>query len=252
MSVVTIVVRRSSGENRPAKLGRFSVPAAFFCCPDRRFRQERPDDDQRQGRDQARHERVAPGRMRAADFARGTTRNSGHHDRRQASRRSDWPPGRRCRPAGRRSTRTPACSRARARAARVGKQLRQPGDRGDELDAHADERGASAGPSSIDMFGREAGEEGRERVEQDAPGEHAAAAEPVGQVAAERPKMPPAMAGTQNIRARHVLNSCAARAAMRQQLRQRRRQDQRQHQQLVDVEREADGGDDQDQPDRGT
>ena len=32
MIVVTIVVRRSSGEKSAAMLGRLSVPAAFFCC----------------------------------------------------------------------------------------------------------------------------------------------------------------------------------------------------------------------------
>ena len=32
MIVVTIVVRRNAGENSAAMLGRFSVPAAFFCC----------------------------------------------------------------------------------------------------------------------------------------------------------------------------------------------------------------------------
>ncbi len=32
MIVVTIVVRRRSGANSAAMLGRLSVPAAFFCC----------------------------------------------------------------------------------------------------------------------------------------------------------------------------------------------------------------------------
>ena len=32
MIVVTIVVRRNCGRNSSAKLGRFSVPAAFFSC----------------------------------------------------------------------------------------------------------------------------------------------------------------------------------------------------------------------------
>ncbi len=32
ISVVTIVVRRRSGAKSAAMLGRFSVPAAFFCC----------------------------------------------------------------------------------------------------------------------------------------------------------------------------------------------------------------------------
>ena len=32
ISVVTIVVVRSAGEKSAAMLGRFSVPAAFFCC----------------------------------------------------------------------------------------------------------------------------------------------------------------------------------------------------------------------------
>ena len=32
MIVVTIVVRRSAGAKSAAMLGRFSVPASFFCC----------------------------------------------------------------------------------------------------------------------------------------------------------------------------------------------------------------------------
>ena len=32
ISVVTIVARRSPGLKISARLGRFSVPAAFFCC----------------------------------------------------------------------------------------------------------------------------------------------------------------------------------------------------------------------------
>ena len=98
------------------------------------------------------------------------------------------------------------------------------------------------------MRRREAGGERRERVEQDAPDQHAPPAEAVGQVAAEQAED---AAGER----RHVeqqahpgveRRACPARTPSSST--QRRPHDQRQHQQLVDVEREAERGDDADQP----
>ena len=74
MIVVTIVVRRKSGENSSPTLGRRSVPAARFCGPDRRLGQERPNDDQRQCRNQPRHQRIAPGGVAVGDFAAQETK----------------------------------------------------------------------------------------------------------------------------------------------------------------------------------
>ena len=68
---------------------------------------------------------------------------------------------------------------------RIGEQLREPRDRRDELDADADERAAAPEQQPSDRRGV-AGGQRRKRVEQDAPHEHAAAAEQVGQVPAEQ------------------------------------------------------------------
>ena len=81
MIVVTIVVRRSSGENSAAMLGRLSVPALFFCC--------QIGDSGRNGRIRisgiagmhAGHQRVAPRRVRILDA------DAERDDRRQAAPR---------------------------------------------------------------------------------------------------------------------------------------------------------------------
>ena len=141
MIVVTIVVRRSAGANSSAMLGRFSVPAAFFSLPDRRLRQERPDEDQRDRRDDAGHQRVAPGRVRFVDR---TPKRRARQVRRIRRRTGRW-----------HRDQQPADRRERLRVAehflallRFGEQLRQPRDRGDELDAHADEDEAAQAPAA--------------------------------------------------------------------------------------------------------
>ena len=128
----------------------------------------------------------------------------------------------------------------------IGKQFRQPGDRGDELDAHADERAAP--PEEQPRHGsRIAGGERRERVEQDAPDEHAPPAEQVGQIPAEQAEDAARHGGHVEDDAHPVVDEGAARRHV-QQLDERRAHDERQHQQHVGVEREADGRDNRDQP----
>ena len=63
-------------------------------------------------------------------------------------------------------------------------QLREPRDCGDELHAHADERAAAPEEQPVDRR-RESGRERGERVDQDAPHEHARVAEEVGEVPAD-------------------------------------------------------------------
>ena len=95
--------------------------------------------------------------------------------------------------------------------------------------------------------GREPGQERRERVDQDAVGQHAAAAEAVGQVAAEQAE--DAAGERRDVEQPpdpHLELGRAGHGAG--QLEQRRPHDQRQHQEFVDVEREADRGDGADQP----
>ena len=64
----------------------------------------------------------------------------------------------------------------RLAALRVGEELGQPGHRRHELDAHADERRAAEEQQHRERGG-EPGGQGRERIEQDAPDQHAPAAE---------------------------------------------------------------------------
>src|SRR6185436_8758072 len=111
---------------------------------------------------------------------------------------------------------------------------------------HADERRA-AEEEQHRRRGRKAGGERREGVEQDAPHQHAPAAEDVGQVAAEQAE---GAAGER----RHPEEPAPPRDELRtarrhaQQLQHRGPRDERQHQQLVDVEGETEGGDEADQP----
>ncbi len=163
MMVVTIVVRRNSGVNSAAKLGRFERARLLLLLPHRRLRQERPDEDQRDGRDDARNERVAPRLMATPDERQrlgvgdDQVVHAGDH---QAADRAE---------------RLRVADHAFAHL-RVGKQLRQPRHRGHELHADADERAAA--PEQQPFDGRRvAGRQRREGVEQDAPDEHAPAAE---------------------------------------------------------------------------
>jgi len=70
---------------------------------------------------------------------------------------------------------------------RLGEELRQPRDGRDELNAHAHERAAAPEKQPPDRRGV-SGRERREGVQQDAPHQHAPAAEQVGEVPAQEPE----------------------------------------------------------------
>jgi hypothetical protein len=130
MIVVTIVVRRSAGENSSAMLGRFSVPA---------------DDDQRDCGQHARHQRVAPRRMRILHRVEAEPGN-----RRQVHRmlhdeavdgRDEQSSKRRERLCVAEDLLTPL---------RLGEQLGEPGHGGHELHAHPDEHETSQDEQHLD------------------------------------------------------------------------------------------------------
>ena len=129
---------------------------------------------------------------------------------------------------------------------RVGKQLGQPGNGGDELDTDADEGGAAEEQQPPDRGGVARGTGGA-GVEQDAPDEDAPAAEEVGQIAADQPEY---AAGHRRDPEEHA-DPVVERGRPGDgagQLHEGRPRDERQHQNLVDVEREADGGNRADHP----
>jgi hypothetical protein len=128
----------------------------------------------------------------------------------------------------------------------VREELREPRHRGHELDADADEGQAAQDEEHRKRRGV-AGGARRERVEQDAPDEHAPSAQAVGEVAAEEAEdaprhrrhvehevPPPGELGAAELHAAEVVEGA--------------REDERQHQELVGVEREADRRDDGDEP----
>jgi hypothetical protein len=120
------------------------------------------------------------------------------------------------------------------------------GHRRHELHAHAHEHEASADEQHPEVRG-EAGGKGGERIDEDAPGEHAAAAEPVGEVAAEEAEQAAAQ-GRHVEQQAHPAEKPRAAGLEAAQFQERGPRDQRQHQQFVDVECEADRGDRADEP----
>ena len=233
MIVVTIVVRRRSPLEDRAQARALERARLLLLLPRGRLGQERPDQDQRQRGDDAGDERVAPGLVPATDLRQRVR----VVDRQVVGARDQQP-----------SDRREGLRPAQHRLAPLGvrEQLGDPRHRGHELHRDAHEGGAAEEEQHL-RRGGEAGGERRERVEQDAPHQHAAPPEEVGQVAAEQAEGPsrerrhpeqPADPGVE-------LGAARRRA---EQLQQRRPRDQRQHQQLVDVEGEAEGGDEADQP----
>ena len=97
------------------------------------------------------------------------------------------------------------------------------------------------------MLVEKPGADRRERVEQDAPDQHAAPAEAIGEIAAEQPE------GAADDR-RHPEEHADPVVEVRRpgtsagQLADGRADDERRHQHFVDVEREAERGDGADQP----
>ena len=127
MSVVTIVVCRNSGVKSSRETRSPERARHASSVPDRRLGQERTNDDQRNGRDEARHQRVAPRFVPAADLGkRRAIRDhqivgAGHHQ--------------------------PAERAERLRVAddlfapfAIGEEFGEPRDGGDELHADANER----------------------------------------------------------------------------------------------------------------
>jgi hypothetical protein len=125
-------------------------------------------------------------------------------------------------------------------------QLREPCDGGDELDAHADERAAAPEEEPVDRR-CESGCERSERVDQDAPDQHAAASKEVGEVSTDQSEDAACDGG-------HVLHRPDPRIDGKaigfgaEEFRERWPHDERQHQQFVGVEGEAQGGDSADGP----
>ena len=208
-------------------------PGFLLHPPGRGFRQEGADDDQRDGGDDARDQGVAPRRVAPGDRGQGLGEVDGeevgarHH---QAAHRREGlgpaqhglpPPG-------------------------FGEQLRQPRHRRHELDAHADEGRAAEEEQPADR-GREARGHRGERVEQDAPHEDAATAEQVGEVAPEQAE-DPAGDGGQPEEPPHPEVELRGARLRAEEIEERRPHDEGQHEQLVDVEGEAERGDEADQP----
>ena len=136
----------------------------------------------------------------------------------------------------------------------IGEELRQPGHGGDKLDAHPDEHEAAADQQHRQARGKP-GRQGGEGIEENAESEDEAPAEQVGEVAPQeaedaaderrneeqRPR--PADVGRRaGNEIRHPFRAHAAERG------ERRLDDQWKHQQLIDIECEADCRDRADEP----
>ena len=130
MIVVTMVVRAELAAEELGEARTLERARRFLLAPGRRLRQERADHDQRDRGHDARHQRVAPGVVRAADqrqrvgVGHDQVVGAGHH---QAAHRSE-----RLRVADHRLA-----------LLRIGEELGEPRDRRDKLHAHADEHAAA-------------------------------------------------------------------------------------------------------------
>ena len=213
--------------------GAFEETGGAFGFPDRGFREERPDDDERDGWDEAGDERVAPCLVVAVDGGEG----GGGGD-------------------------APFVDGGDEEATEggeglgeaedlfllffVGEEFSEPCDGGDEFDADADEDAAAEGEEHGEAGGV-AGGAGTECVEEDAPCEDAAAAEAVGEPAAEEAEDAAGDGGDEEEETGPFLVFRGADG----ELAEREKgglDDQGQHEEFVDVEREADAGDDADEP----
>ena len=223
--------REQRGNRRPPQRAR-----RLLLQPGRRFRQERPDQDQRQRRNDAGDQRVAPWRVAAGD--RGQRRAVGHRDVIGAGDHEA------------------ADRRERLRVAEglftlpgVGEDLRDPRDGRHELDEHADVGRRAEEQQHPDVGGEARGHRG-ERVDQDAPHQHAAPAEAVGQVAADQPERAADQRRDPEEHADPEIEAGRARLGAGQ-LADRGSDDERRHEDFVDVEGEPEGGNGADQPLQG-
>ena len=235
-------------QTRPLQL-----PRCFLLRPHRRFRQERPDDDERQGRDHARHQHVAPGFVASVDHRERGSQRTCNQDidgpNHQPSDRGEC--------LGVTQHRLPLLGFA--------KQFGQPGDRRHELDAHADEHETAQDQQLLKRDG-ETGTERREGVEQDAEGQDPAPAEDIREIPAQQTKHAADKCGHKEKRPgpTHIQGASRGprsggvrrrRAARNRRLNERLAQggnggldDQWQHQEFIDIKGESDGGNDTDQP----
>ena len=235
-----MVVRRSSGENSAAMLGRWSVPASFLLVPDRRLRQKRPDEDERDRRDDAGHQRVSPRRVRI-----GNGGAEGRNGRQACGVRHREPVRRRHEQTAERRERLRVAEHFLA-PLRFREQLGEPGHRRHEFDAHADEHETPKDEQHLDR-GREARYEGGDGVDQDAVGQHAPPSEAIGQIPAEQAEDTAGKRGdVEHPPDPHLILGRSRHRA--RQLQQGRTDNERQHQDFVDVEGEADRGNRADQP----
>ena len=226
-----------------ADAGATQRASCFLFGPHRALRQERPNQDQRQRRDHAGDERVAPGIVASLN-------------RRQQI-------GKPCRQHVGQSHQQSAQGRERLRPSKrpfalvaVGEKFGQPSDRRHKLNTHPDEHEAAEKQQHRQAGGKPR-QERRERIEQNAVGENAASAPQIGQIATEQAKHTTGERRHEKQRAGPAGVALAAGAPQPQRLslrhpaghqfrhgrlaqfRDGRLDDQRQHQQFVDVKREA-------------
>lgn len=205
----------------------------LLLCPQRRLGQERADDHQRNGGDQAGDQRVPPGFVAAVDgreglsVGHGKVIRAGHHE-----------------PADRTECLRPA-QRGLALLGRR-EEFGEPGDRGDELDGDSDERGAAEEQQHF-RARREARRPGGKAVQQDAPHQDRTPPQAVGQPPPEQAEYAAEYSRNVEEQADPLIELRRPRPDVRQ-LQQSRTNDQRQHQEFIDVERKAQRCDAADQP----
>ncbi len=213
--------------------GAFEETGGAFGFPDWGFREEWPDDDEGDGWDEAGDECVAPCLVVAVDGGEGGCGGD-----------------------------APFVDAGDEEATEGGEGLGEaedlfllffvreefcePCDGGDEFDADADEDAAAEGEEHGEAGGVTSGA-GAEGVEEDAPCEDAAAAEAVGEPAAEEAEDTAGDGRDEEEEAGPFLVFRGADGELAEG-EEGGLDDQRQHEEFVDVEREADAGDDADEP----
>ena len=226
-----------------ADAGATQRASCFLFGPHRALRQERPNQDQRQRRDHAGDERVAPGIVaslnRRQQIGKPCRQHVGQSHQQSAQRRERLRPSQR-----------PLALVA------VGEKFGQPSDRRHKLNTHPDEHEAAEEQQHRQAGGKPR-QQRRKRIEQNAVGENATSAPQIGQVAPQQAKHTAGERRHEKQRAGPAGVALAARAPQPQRLslrhpaghqfrhgrlaqfRDGRLDDQRQHQQFVDVKRKA-------------
>ena len=213
--------------------GAFEETGGAFGFPDGGFREERPDDDEGDGWDEAGDERVAPCLVVAVDGREGGCGGDAPF--------------------------VDACDEETAEGGEglgeaedlfllffVREEFSEPCDGGDEFDADPDEDAAAEGEEHGEAGGVACGA-GAEGVEEDAPCEDAAAAEAVGEPAAEEAEDTAGDGWDEEEEPGPFLVFRGADGELAEG-EEGWLDDQGQHEEFVDIEREADAGDDADEP----